>query len=70
MPNAVSSDPRDVLRNKFVDMLRRATVVFVDDADRLSDRQIRVFDEVPEQLISKMETKAPVEIGARPRHRG
>jgi hypothetical protein len=70
MPNAVSSDPRDILCNKFVDMLRRATVVFVDDADRLSDRQIRVFDEVPEQLISKMEAKAPVEIGARPRHRG
>jgi hypothetical protein len=76
MPNAASSlfdDPRDVLRNSSpdrpVDMLRRVTLAFVDDADRSSDKQARRFDEMPERLIDRIEARAPAGIGARPRHR-
>ena len=54
-------EPDGVLRNgapaKRIDMLRRATDLFLGDADRLNDRQSGVFDQVLVHLIDKIETR-------------
>jgi len=59
----------DVLRNgssdKRVDMLRRVTDLFLNDADRLNDQQIGVFDQVLVHLINRIETRTLAEISAR-----
>jgi uncharacterized protein (DUF2336 family) len=59
----------DVLRNgssdKRVDMLRRVTELFLNDADRLNDQQIGVFDQVLVHLINKIEARTLAEISAR-----
>jgi len=72
VPHASASlfdDLDEVLRNgspdKRVDMLRRVTDLFLNDADRLNDEQIGVFDEVLMHLINKIEAKALAEISAR-----
>src|ERR1700726_4650260 len=59
----------DVLRNgssdKRVDMLRRFTDLFLNDADRLNDQQVGVFDKVLVHLINRIETRTLAEISAR-----
>jgi uncharacterized protein (DUF2336 family) len=42
--------------------LRRITDLFLNDADRLSEQQIRVFDDVLLHLIKRIETKALIEL--------
>src|ERR1700720_4718141 len=45
---------------KRVETLRRVTDLFLNDADRLSETQIGVFDDVLCHLIKRIETKALV----------
>src|ERR1700722_10712489 len=48
-----------------VNTLRRVTDLFLIDADRLSDEQIRVFDDVLCRLVAKIEKRALSELGMR-----
>lgn len=48
-----------------VSMLRRVTDLFLYDANRLNDEQIGVFDHVLCHLITKIETRALIEMSAR-----
>jgi uncharacterized protein (DUF2336 family) len=52
-------------KDKRLETLRRITDLFVADADRLSDKQIDVFDEVLSHLIKRIEGKALVELSGR-----
>lgn len=45
-------------------VLRRVTDVFLNDADRLNEQQIGVFDDVLCHLIQRIETKALVQLSA------
>jgi uncharacterized protein (DUF2336 family) len=67
--SSLFDDLDEVLRNgspdKRVDMLRRVTDLFLNDADRLNEQQIGVFDDVLTHLITKIEAKALAEISAR-----
>jgi uncharacterized protein (DUF2336 family) len=47
---------------KRVDTLRRVTDLFLNDADRLNEAQIGLFDDVLCHLIKRIETKALVEL--------
>jgi len=48
-----------------VETLRRVTDLFLNDADRLNEQQIEVFDDVLVHLIRRMETKALVQLSTR-----
>jgi uncharacterized protein (DUF2336 family) len=52
-------------REKRIESLRRITDLFLSDADRFSEEQISVFDDVLCHLIKRIETKALVELSAR-----
>jgi uncharacterized protein (DUF2336 family) len=54
----------DLLENR-INTLRRITDLFLNDADRLSDEQIKVFDDVLCLLIRRIEGKALVELSKR-----
>jgi len=47
---------------KRVETLRRITDLFLNDADRLNEQQVRVFDDVLVHLIQRIETKALVQL--------
>jgi uncharacterized protein (DUF2336 family) len=49
---------------KRVDTLRRITGLFLDEADRLNEQQIGVFDDVLVHLIERIETKALVQLSS------
>jgi len=50
---------------KRIAMLRRVTDLFLYDADRLNEEQIRVFDDVLGHLIQKVETRALAQLSTR-----
>jgi uncharacterized protein (DUF2336 family) len=52
-------------KDRRIDTLRRVTDLFVADADRLSDQQIDVFDEVLGHLIKRIESRALAELSRR-----
>jgi uncharacterized protein (DUF2336 family) len=52
-------------KDRRIDTLRRVTDLFVADAERLSDQQINVFDEVIGHLIKRIESRALTELGRR-----
>jgi uncharacterized protein DUF2336 len=54
----------DLLENR-IKTLRRVTDLFLNDAERLNDDQIKVFDDVLCLLIRKIEGKALVELSRR-----
>lgn len=43
---------------KRVDILRRVTALFLDDADRLNDQQVAIFDDVLVHLTARIEARA------------
>jgi uncharacterized protein (DUF2336 family) len=49
---------------KRVETLRRVTDLFLDDADRLNEQQIGVFDDVLVHLIERIESRALVQLSA------
>ncbi len=50
---------------KRVDTLRQVTDLFLNDGDRLSDDQVKVFDDVLCLLIARVETRAKAELSRR-----
>jgi len=52
-------------QEKRVDTLRRVTDLFVADADRLTERELGVFDSVMESLVKRIEGKALAELSRR-----
>jgi hypothetical protein len=50
---------------KRVAMLRQVTDLFLSEADRLNEEQIAVFDDVPVQLIERIETRTLAQISER-----
>lgn len=50
---------------KRIAILRRVTDLFLYDADRLNEEQIRVFDDVLGHLIQKVETRALAQLSTR-----
>ena len=48
-----------------VETLRRVTDLFLGEAERLSDEQIGLFDDVLGKLIHRIETKALAELSSR-----
>src|SRR6266545_53143 len=53
---------KDGSSDKRVETLRRVTDLFLDDADRLNEQQIKLFDDVLIHLIQRIETKALVRL--------
>src|SRR5260370_23575217 len=56
---------RDGTSAKRVQTLRRVTDLFLNDGDRLSDEQVKVFDDVLCLLITRVETRAKAELSKR-----
>jgi uncharacterized protein (DUF2336 family) len=56
---------RDCSSAKRVQTLRRVTDLFLNDGDRLSDEQVKVFDDVLCLLIARVETRAKAELSKR-----
>ena len=54
LEEAIQSGSKD----KRIDALRRITDLFVADADRLTDQQIGVFDDILGHLIKRIESRA------------
>jgi len=61
LESAIQSGSKD----KRIDALRRITDLFVADADRLTDQQIDVFDDVLSHLIRRIEGRALAELSQR-----
>ncbi len=61
LDDAVSSGSSE----KRLNALRQVTTLFLRDAERLSDAQIRVFDDVFCLLVAKVEIRARAELGKR-----
>jgi uncharacterized protein (DUF2336 family) len=61
LEEAIQSGSKD----KRVDALRRITDLFVADADRLTDQQIDVFDDILGHLIKRIESRALAELSRR-----
>ncbi len=50
---------------KRIDTLRQVTDLFLHDAERLSEEQVRVFDDVLCHLVERVESRVKAELGAR-----
>ena len=61
LEEAIQSGSKD----KRIDALRRITDLFVADADRLTDQQIGVFDDILGHLIKRIESRALAELSRR-----
>ncbi len=61
LEDAIQSGSKD----KRIESLRRITDLFVADADRLSEQQIDVFDDVLNHLIKRIEGRALAELSER-----
>ena len=68
-PQSLIAELEDAIRDgspdKRVETLRRATDLFLSQAERLTKSQIAVFDDVLVHLIKKIETRARAELSAR-----
>jgi hypothetical protein len=68
-PDSIIAELEDAVRSgspkKRVDTLRQVTNLFLHDADRLSDDQVKVFDEVLCILVARVESRARAELSAR-----
>ena len=50
---------------KRISTLRQVTDLFLHDAERLSDDQVKVFDDVLCHLVARVETRVKAELGVR-----
>src|SRR5947207_9238606 len=66
---SIIAELEDAVRNgsseKRVGTLRQVTDLFLNDGDRLSDDQVKVFDDVLCILIARVETRAKAELSQR-----
>jgi uncharacterized protein (DUF2336 family) len=69
LDHSIISELEDAVRSgspaKRVDTLRQVTDLFLHDGERLSDEQVKVFDDVLCLLIARVETRARADLGAR-----
>src|ERR1022692_3262973 len=68
-PDSIIAELEDAVRSgssqRRVDTLRQVTNLFLHDGARLSDDQVKVFDDVLCLLIARVETRARAELGQR-----
>ena len=68
-PNSIIAELEDAVRSgssdKRVSTLRRVTDLFLHDGERLSEDQIKLFDNVLCHLVTRVENRARVELSAR-----
>src|SRR5665811_1238332 len=68
-PDSIIAELEDAVRSgsseKRVDTLRQVTDLFLHDAERLSDDQVKVFDDVLCLLIARVESRARAELSTR-----
>src|ERR1700744_2448958 len=66
-PNSVIAELEEAVRGgspeKRRNTLRQVTDLFLHDADRLSDDQVKVFDDVLCHLVARVETRVKAELG-------
>jgi uncharacterized protein (DUF2336 family) len=69
LEHSVIAELEDAIKSgssqKRVDTLRQVTNLFLHDGERLSDEQVKVFDDVLCVLIARVESRARAELGAR-----
>jgi uncharacterized protein (DUF2336 family) len=67
--NSIIAELEDAVRNgsseKRVDTLRQVTDLFLHDGERLSDDQVKVFDDVLCILVARVESRAKAELSQR-----
>ncbi|MBS0245772.1 MAG: DUF2336 domain-containing protein [Proteobacteria bacterium] len=72
LANSLLGDLEDALTTgtpeRRTETLRRVTDLFLGQADRLNDEQVRVFDDVLVHLINRVETRALVRLGGQMAH--
>jgi uncharacterized protein (DUF2336 family) len=68
-PDSIIAELEDAVRSgsseKRVNTLRQVTNLFLHDAERLSEDQVKVFDDVLCILVARVETRARAELSAR-----
>src|SRR5665811_377908 len=68
-PDSIIAELEDAVRSgsseKRVETLRQVTNLFLHDAERLSDDQVKVFDDVLCLLVSRVESRARAELSQR-----
>jgi hypothetical protein len=68
-PDSIIDELEDAVRSgsseKRVSTLRRVTDLFLHDGERLSEDQVKVFDDVLCHLVARVETRVKAELGAR-----
>jgi uncharacterized protein (DUF2336 family) len=69
VPVSIIDELEEAVRNgssaKRVETLRQVTDLFLHDADRLSEEQVKVFDDVLCHLVTRVESRVKAELGAR-----
>jgi uncharacterized protein (DUF2336 family) len=69
LDHSIIAELEDAVKNgsseKRVDTLRQVTNLFLHDGDRLSEEQVKVFDDVLCILISRVESRARAELSQR-----
>src|SRR3981189_515000 len=69
LDHSIIDELEDAVKNgsseKRVDTLRQVTNLFLHDGERLSDDQVKVFDDVLCLLITRVESRARAELSAR-----
>ena len=68
-PQSIIDELEEAVRSgssaKRVSTLRQVTDLFLHDGERLSEEQIKVFDDVLCHLVARVETRVKAELGAR-----
>ena len=68
-PDSIIAELEDAVRSgsseKRVNILRQVTNLFLHDAERLSEDQVKVFDDVLCILVARVESRARAELSAR-----
>ncbi len=71
-PVSIIAELEDAVRNgttdRRVNTLRRVTDLFLRDEQRLSDEQVKVFDDVLNLLVTRVEARARADLGQRLAH--
>jgi uncharacterized protein (DUF2336 family) len=69
LEHSIIAELEDAVRNgtseKRIDTLRQVTNLFLHDGERLSEDQIKVFDDVLCHLVARVESRARAELGTR-----
>jgi uncharacterized protein (DUF2336 family) len=68
-PGSIIAELEEAVRGgsseKRINTLRQVTDLFLHDGDRLSDDQVKVFDDVLCHLVARVETRVKAELGAK-----